>query len=141
MLKLAIGLEEFNRELTGVKILKLKEVVRVGIESEIPLIKYNNFLFTSSCIVEACDMKSPTRDVKTVCKQGIYNKHPSEFSLADNVRMSVDERIKHKGELQNAVKRHNCCMYCLRDAVCRFGFPLPLIEKTHIMIEEKCVET
>ena len=92
-----MGLDEFNRLLTDDKILKLKEVIQVEIESEMPLIKYNAFLFTLSCIVDAVDMKSRTRDVITVFKQVIYNKHSSGFPLADVVKMSADEHIKHKG--------------------------------------------
>ena len=84
-------------------------------------------------------MKSPTRDVSTVFKQGISNKHPCGVPLADVVQMSLDERKKHRVDLQHAVQRHKCCKYFLRDGVCRFGFPLPLVEKTHIMIEENCV--
>ena len=69
VLKLAMGLEEFNRVPTDDNILKLKEAIRVGIESEIPLINYNNFLFTSSCRFDSVDMKSLTRDIRTVFKQ------------------------------------------------------------------------
>ena len=97
-------------------------------------------MFTLSCIVDACDMKLPTRDVIIVFKQEISNKNPSGVPLADIVRMSVDERRKHRGELQHAAQRHKCCKYCVRDGVCRFGFPLPLAEKTHIMIEGNYVE-
>ena len=43
VLKKAWGLEEFNKVLTDDDISKLKEAVRVGIESEIPIIKYNDF--------------------------------------------------------------------------------------------------
>ena len=43
VLKLAMGLYELIRVLTDDKILKLKEAVRVGIESEIPLMNYNEF--------------------------------------------------------------------------------------------------
>ena len=137
MLKLAIVLEEFNRLLTDDEILKLKEVVRVGIESEIPLINYNDLLFTLSCIVDAVDMKSPSRDVSTVFKQGISNKHPCGVPLSNVVQMSVNEHRKHRGELQHTLQIHKYCNYCLRDGVGRFGFPLPLVEKKHIMIEGK----
>ena len=122
-----MGLEEFNRVLKEVEILKLKEAVRFGIESEIPLIKYNDFLFTLSCIVDACDMNTPTCDDITVFKQGIYNKNPSGVHLVDVVQMSIYERRNHRGELQHVVQRHKCCKYCLRDDVRRFGFTLPLV--------------
>jgi hypothetical protein len=38
-----MGLEEFNRVLTDDEILKLKEAIRVGIESVTPLTEYNDF--------------------------------------------------------------------------------------------------
>ena len=85
-----------NKELTEVEILKLKEAVRVGIESEIPLIKYIIFLFTLSCIVGAFDMSAPTHDVSTVFNCGISNTHQSGFPLADVVQISLDERKKHR---------------------------------------------
>ena len=85
-------------------------------------------------------MDTPTNDVITLFKQVISNKHPSGFTLADVVQMSVDKRRKHRGELQHVVQRHNFCKYCLRDDVCRFGFTPPLVKKTHIMIEGNCVE-
>ena len=63
--------------------MKLKEEIRVGIESDIPLINYNDFLFNSSCRVDAVDMKSHTRDISIVFKQGISNKNPCGVSLTD----------------------------------------------------------
>ena len=98
------------------------------------------FLFSLSCLVYACDMNVPTRDVNTLFKQVISNTHPSGVPFADIVCMSADERRKHRGELQHAIQRHKCCNYCLRDNVCSFGFPLPLVEKTHVIIEVNCVE-
>ena len=76
--------------------------------------------FTLSCIVDAVDMKSPTRDISTVFKYGISNKHPCGVPLADVVQMSIEERTKYRGELYHAVQRHKCCKYCLRDGVSRF---------------------
>ena len=111
-------------------------MVRVGIESEIPFIKYTDFLFNLSCLVDPCDMNAPKRDISTVFKHGISNKNPSGVTLVDVVQMSVDECRKHMGELHHNVQKHTCCMYFLRHGLCRFGFPLPIVENTYIMIVE-----
>ena len=81
-------------------------------------------------------MNSPTRDVSTLFKQGISNKHSCGTSLAVVECMSILERREYMGELQKAVQSHKCCKYYLKDKVCRFRFPLQLVEKTHVMIEE-----
>ena len=122
---------------------ELREKVKKGIEAERIVCNYNDFLFTTYNPCPPSDANSDQRDDSTKFKQNVDNTHPANIDPELFYAMDEDSHFAHYCQLVNTVQRHKCSNYCCnnKEKKCRFGFPLMLIERTHLQLTQYLAKT
>jgi Helitron helicase-like domain at N-terminus/PIF1-like helicase len=124
-----------NRPLSNTEVEDLYLKINQGLEDQEKIIKYHDFLISTTHPSPPLDATLDSRDEATRFQQTAQNFHPCTV-LPEN----FDDL--HYARLYNACQRHKCCAYCQRqdsegNTFCRNEFPKNLRSNTAIAVKQK----
>jgi hypothetical protein len=114
-----------------------------GVEAHRIIVSFQYFLLSTMHPQPPSDASSDHRDKDSQFRQTTNNSHPSSLVLSDILRGTPEARSACQGDLDSAVQRHLCQLYCQRKkkqaVVCRFSYPQEIATHTCVAMKETTV--